>query len=202
MIPGGHYVNCSLEGYAPQEQVIEVSAGGVRPVEFALAPTSGDTASTDATTPAVTPGEKPERGSGVPYRKEVLRSRTIALGVGFGITGVAAVVTGIFAARGASALGRERDLRQEGVRLYGYSPCSTPQGKSSSTCSKLAEAVGDRAKANTRANVALGIAGVAGLSSLVLLFVWPKDTGEEVKSLSFAPGAGDTLAGASVSGSF
>lgn len=194
VIPGGHYVSATLDGYAPAELTADVEPGATRTLEFSLQPLPSIT-----TAPAPPPAAAPEP---LPAKKQVLKPRTLVLATGLALTGAGAVLTTVFGVQGANARGRERDLRAEGVQRFGYSPCSTLAGASSPTCAELARAVDDRAAANRKANVALGVTAGAGLLSLGVLFFWPGDDGEEVETVGLAPGAGDSPAGFTLSGVF
>lgn len=194
VVPGGHYVSCSLDGYAPAELTADIAPGTTRTLEFSLQPVAA---------PAVPPSSAPQpQKDAVPARKRVLKPRTIVLGTGVAVTGVGAVLTTVFGVKGASARSRERALRAEAVQQFGYAPCSTPSGASSTTCSDLAQAVGDRTSANRTANVALAVTAGAGLVTLGVLFLWPRDDGEEVETLALSAGAGETPAGVTLRGAF
>jgi hypothetical protein len=168
--------------------------GVTRTLEFSLQP--------QATAPTPPPAAPTPERALTPHRKEVLQGRTIVLATGVAVTGAAAVVTSVFAVRGSNARGRERTLRTQAVRDFGYSPCSTPAGVSSTTCSDLARAVEDRSKANGVANLALGVTAGAGIATLAVLLLWPRDQGEEVEPPKLSPGATGCPAGLTLTGSF
>jgi hypothetical protein len=192
--PGGHYVSCSLEGYAPAELTTEIDPGTTRTLDFSLQPVAAVPAAPAAA--AATPESAPKE------RKQVLRARTVVIALGVAVTGAGAALTTVFGVKGAKARSRERDLRAEGVQKFGYAPCSTTAGARSRTCSDLAGAVDDRAAANRTANVGLAITAGAGLTTLGVLFLWPHDDGEEVETVSLSPGAGESPAGLTFRGTF
>jgi hypothetical protein len=193
--PGGHYVSCSLEGFAPAELTTDIEPGTTRTLEFSLQPVAAAPAA-----PAAAAPDPLRNASG--ERKQVLKARTIVLALGIAGTGAGAILTTVFGVKGANARTRERDLRAEGIRKFGYAPCSTTAGARSQTCSDLARAVDDRAAANRTANVGLAITVGAGLAKLGVLFLWPRDDGEEVETVGLSPGAGESPAGLTLSGTF
>jgi hypothetical protein len=62
--------------------------------------------------------------------------------------------------------------------------------------------VDDRTSANRTANVALAVTAGTGLVTLGVLFLWPRDDGEEVETLALSPGAGETPTGLTLRGAF